>query len=199
MPKIEVDEADFVSNNKLRDTVRKMMANPQAAKLLKLAETEIDPTVVHPEIQMERVLDERVGAIQKSVSDFITESKAAREKDESERRLDKLQNSIDAGIAKLRSEEGLTDEGEKALRELMVKKGETDVFDAWAVFQRHNPPPPPAAPSSGRMFDVISAAKSGDDEFIKGMIESRGDNQGLVDKIAWEAINEVRADQGKRR
>lgn len=198
MPKIEVDEADFVSNQKLRETVRKMMANPQSAKLLKLAEKEIDPTVVHPEIEMEKVLDERVGAIQKSVSDFIAASTSQREKDESERRLDKLENSITAGIAKLRAEEGLTDEGEKALRELMVKKGETDVFDAWAVFQRHNPPPPPAAPSSGRMFDVISAAKSGDDEFIKGMVESRGENQALVDKIAWEAINEVRGAAQKR-
>ena len=198
MPKIEVEETDFLKGQNLRRTVEKMLANPKSAKLLKLAETEIDPSITHPELEMERVVEERVGALAKTVTDFITESKTQREKDESERRLDKLATSIDAGIAKLRSEEGLTDEGEKALRELMVKKGETDVFDAWAVFQRHNPPPPPAAPSSGRMFDVISAAKSGDDEFIKGMIESRGDNQALVDKVAWDAINEVRSASQKR-
>ena len=74
----------------------------------------------------------------------------------------------------------------------MTKKGIMDVDDAGLFFLRHNPPPPPAAPASGRMFDVISAAQSGNDEFIKGMIEAAGDNQQLVDKVAWDAINEVR-------
>jgi len=195
MPKIEVDEEEFLANQKLRNTVKAMLAKPSSAKLLKLAEKEIDPTVVHPEIEMETVVNAKVGELTKTVTDFITESKTQREKDEAERRLEKLSNSIDSGIARLRQTEGLTDEGEKALRELMTKKGETDVDDAWAIFLRHNPPPPPAAPASGRMFDVISAARSGDDEFVKGLLESRGENQQLVDKVAWDAINEVRGAQ----
>src|SRR5258708_2828947 len=186
MPNIEVDEAEFLANKKLRETVRKMLEKPSAAKLLKLAEKEIDPTISHPEIEMERAVDEKVGALTKTVTDFIAESKTAREKDAEDRRLERLQESMESGITRLKAEEGLTDEGEKALRELMTKKGIPDVDDAWAIFQRHNPPPPPAAPSSGRMFDVISAAKNGDDEFIKGMIESRGENQSLVDKVAWD-------------
>ncbi len=198
MPKIEVDEQDFLRNEKLRKTVEAMLAKPSSAKLLKMAEKEIDPTVVHPEIEMEKVVEERVGALAKTVTDFITESKTQREKDDADRKLEKLQVSVESGIAKLRSDEGLTDEGEKALREMMTKKGIMDVDDAWAVFQRHNPPPPPAAPASGRMFDVISAARDGNDEFIKGMIESRGENQALVDKVAWDAINEVRGAQQKR-
>jgi hypothetical protein len=199
MPKIEVEETDFLKGQNLRKTVEKMLANPKSAKLLKLAETEIDPSITHPELEMEKVVEERVGALAKTVTDFIAESKTQREKDESERRLDKLATSIDAGIAKLRAEEGLTDEGEKALRELMVKKGETDVFDAWAVFQRHNPPPPPAAPSSGRMFDVISTARDGSDDLLKKMIEGRGEDNAAVDKAAWDAINEVRAANGTQR
>ena len=195
MPKIEVDEEEFLANQKLRNTVKAMLAKPSSAKLLKLAEKEIDPTVVHPEIEMETVVNAKVGELTKTVTDFITESKTQREKDEAERRLEKLSNSIDSGIARLRQTQGLTDEGEKALRELMTKKGETDVDDAWAIFQRHNPPPPPATPASGRMFDVISAARSGDDEFVKGLLESRGENQQLVDKVAWDAINEVRGAQ----
>jgi hypothetical protein len=198
MPKIEVDEEDFLRNEKLRKTVQAMMAKPSSAKLLKLAEKEVDPTVVHPELEVENMVNDRVGKLEKSVSDTLAEMKAAREQDANERKLERLQGSIESGIARLRVEEGLTDEGEKALRELMVKKGETDVDDAWAIFQRHNPPPPPAAPASGRMFDVISAAQSGNDEFIKGMIESRGENQQLVDKVAWDAINEVRGAQQKR-
>jgi hypothetical protein len=195
MPKIEVDEEQFLQNEKLRKTVSAMLAKPSAAKLLKLAEKEIDPTVVHPEIEMETVVNAKVGELTKTVTDFITESKTQREKDEAERRLEKLSNSIDSGIARLRQTEGLTDEGEKALRELMTKKGETDVDDAWAIFLRHNPPPPPAAPASGRMFDVISAARQGDDDLLKKMIEGRGDDSAAVDRAAWEAINEVRGAQ----
>jgi hypothetical protein len=195
MPKIEVDEEEFLANEKLRKTVKAMLAKPSAAKLLKLAEKEIDPTVVHPELEMESVVNAKVGELTKTVADFITESKTQREKDAEERRLEKLQQSMESGIARLKSDEGLTDEGEKALRDLMTKKGIVDPDDAWAIFQRHNPPPPPAAPASGRMFDVISAAKSGDDEFIKGLLESRGENQQLVDKVAWDAINEVRGAQ----
>jgi hypothetical protein len=198
MPKIEVDEEDFLKSQRLRETVRKMMDKPSAAKLLKLAEKEIDPTVVHPDLEFEQVVDKRVGELTKTVTDFIAESKSAREKDAEERKLEKLQASMESGIARLKSDEGLTDEGEKALRELMTKKGIPDVDDAWAVFQRHNPPPPPAAPSSGRMFDVISSARTGDDEFIKGLIESRGENQQLVDKMAFDAINEVRGAQKRR-
>lgn len=198
MPKIEVDEEDFLRNEKLRKTVQAMMAKPSSAKLLKLAEKEIDPTVVHPELEVESMVNERVGKVEKSVTDAIAELRADREKEKSERNLERMQSSIEAGIANLRTTEGLTDEGEKALREMMTKKGIPDVDDAWAVFQRHNPPPPPAAPASGRMFDVISAARSGNDEFIKGMIEARGENQQLVDKVAWDAINEVRGAQQKR-
>ncbi len=192
MPKIEVDEEDFLRNEKLRKTVQAMMAKPSSAKLLKLAEKEIDPTVVHPELEVENMVNDRVGKVEKSVTDAIAELRADREKEKSERNLERIQGSIEAGIASLRASEGLTDEGEKALRDMMTKKGIMDVDDAWAVFLRHNPPPPPAAPASGRMFDVISAAQSGNDEFIKGMIEARGDNQQLVDKVAWDAINEVR-------
>ncbi len=192
MPKIEVDEEDFLRNEKLRKTVQAMMAKPSSAKLLKLAEKEIDPTVVHPELEVENMVNDRVGKVEKSVTDAIAELRADREKEKSERNLERIQGSIESGIARLRASEGLTDEGEKALREMMTKKGIMDVDDAWAVFLRHNPPPPPAAPASGRMFDVISAAQSGNDEFIKGMIEARGDNQQLVDKVAWDAINEVR-------
>lgn len=195
MPKIEVDEEEFLANQKLRNTVKAMLAKPTAAKLLKLAEKEVDPTVVHPEIEMENVVNERVGKIEKSVTDAIAELKALRETDANERKLERLSNSIDAGIARLKRDEGLTDEGEKALRDLMTKKGETDVDDAWAIFQRHNPPPPPAAPASGRMFDVISAARQGDDDLLKKMIEGRGEDNAAVDKAAWDAINELRGAQ----
>ena len=91
MPKIEVDEEDFLRNEKLRKTVQAMMAKPSSAKLLKLAEKEIDPTVVHPELEVENMVNDRVGKVEKSVTDAIAELRADREKEKSERNLERIQ------------------------------------------------------------------------------------------------------------
>jgi len=42
---------------------------------------------------------------------------------------------------------------------------------------------------------VISAARQGDDDLLKKMIEGRGDDSAAVDRAAWDAINEVRGAQ----
>jgi hypothetical protein len=79
----------------------------------------------------------------------------------------------------------------------MDAKGILDPEDAALIFERDNPPPPPAMPGGSGPWNFMEPSpESGDD--IKKLIESKGENGLLLDKMVREGLAEVRGTQGRR-
>lgn len=187
----EMDEEEFLTNQKLRATVAKIMANPEGKLLVQKAHKLVDPNAATPDLDARKPIDDALGV----VSTQIAELKAQREADNAERekreRLVELNGNIETGIAKLRKD-GWTDDGIKGVREIMETKGILDPEIAAAYFEKQHPPAAPVIPQSMSAFDYLNQPAEGGDEFLKALINSRGDSNGALDKRIHETLSEAR-------
>lgn len=192
MPKmVEIDEAEFLNNQTLRQTVAKILANPQAAKLVEQAHKLVDPNAKTPRLDQEAIVTAPVTELKKTVEELnkkIEDDKTAREQAD---KLAGLKAKVDAGYAQLRKD-GWTDEGIEGVKKLSEEKGILDPLDAAAIFLRDHPPQAPATPSGGTgAWNFVDSV--GDNEAdLKKLLDSKGDNNMLVDKMARDALNEIR-------
>ena len=116
---------------------------------------------------------------------------------EDERRETSLRSTLDKqerAFAKLKHEHRYTDEGVKAVRELMEAKGLLDVDDAVAIFERTHPPQMPATPAGGVTGASWGFADTNDqtDALIKELLANKGEGN-AVDRLAGQALQEFRA------
>src|ERR1700719_3801302 len=102
MPKIEVDEEQVRQDAKLRETVAKMLADPQAKRLVQQAHKLVDPNAVTPDLDREEAIKEPVGKLEEKLNTLqksIDDDKSARE---AKAKLDALSTSIESGLDALR-------------------------------------------------------------------------------------------------
>ena len=187
---MEIDEADFQRSETLRKTVAKMLEHPSARRKLFEAQKEIDPNVSIPEIDAAKPIQDELAKMGARLDEFqktAAEEKAEREKNE---RLQKLNGDFERGRTALRAK-GATDEGIKAIEELMEKHGIIDHEVGLAYFEKLHPPATPASPAhSGRWDFFEDAAEQGDE--IKKLIEARGESEPLLRKMSDAALNDIR-------
>ena len=115
---IEVDEEEYLSSKKLRDTVATWMKNPAARRKLLEANKAADPKAEIPELDQPDPIEAKVTPVLdelKALRKEMAEDKAKREQDE---KLNALTSKIESGFRTLRSEHGLTAEGEQQIRKL---------------------------------------------------------------------------------
>src|SRR5581483_12252810 len=121
MAKIEVDEEDFQKSQALRQTVAKLWANPTARKKLQEAEKVLNPNIA-TEDDIVKPYVEKLDATQKQLNEYIEQQKKEKEEAEQKRAIDTIQARMAAGKAQLKKE-GYTDEGIKAIEDLMNAEG----------------------------------------------------------------------------
>ena len=194
MPKIEIEQDELDRLNRVQNTLRTIVANPKSKALLEEAHKIVDPQAVTPELDRINAIKEPVSAVEKKLDAFIKAQEDDKAEREKQAKLAKLTADREAGIAKLRSERW-TDEGIKKLETFMDEKGILDVEVAAAAFERLHPPATPAPPSSTR-WDFTEVGAGDADKDIKGLLESRGNNEILADKMANDALREHRASMG---
>src|ERR1700687_4085167 len=121
MPKIvtrEVDEDQLAADAALRARVTKLLAHPEAGKLLEQANKLVDPAAPTPRLDADKTKVD----LAKSVADELAGLRAERETEKAERaareKLDALGGSIQTGLAKLRRV-GWTDVGIAAVQKIM--------------------------------------------------------------------------------
>src|SRR5574337_1263076 len=90
MPKIEVEESDFLSGKAVVDVVAKMMSNPAARRKVQEARKLVDPNAVIPEIDAAKPYEEKLDALAKA----LDEEKAARLKEKEEREASEKQGEL---------------------------------------------------------------------------------------------------------
>jgi hypothetical protein len=200
MPKaIELDEGEYNQLVALRGIAQKIVSNKKANALLEQAHKLVDPNVPTPTLDAERDHNEPLTALQKKYDDEIAAIRKERDDEKRDATLASIAQKQADGIARLKRERW-TDEGVAAVQKLMETKGLLDVDDAVAIFERNNPPAIPATPGGGisgawNFTDIQGEA----DKSIKDLIDSKGQNDQIADRMAGQALNEFRQSMGVRR
>lgn len=196
MPTIEVDENAFVNNQRLVGLVQKMLANPKARQKVLEAHKEVDPNVVIPEIDARKPVEDALSVVTKKMDDFIAEHRAEKAKEREDAQRNEFVSKFERGRQSLR-EQGVTDDGLKAVEDLMAKAGIVDHEIGWAAFSKLNPEPEPAPPAPNFGFGgIFSDVSKNPDEFIKAMHASRGNDEAALDRRIHEVLMETRQKNG---
>lgn len=183
----EIDETQLANYRNLSDLMGKMMADPNARKLVQQAHKAINPNVVIPEIDATKPIMEEIGKVREE----LAAEKKAREDEttkrvEAERRAE-LNGKWGQGQGRLR-EQGYTAEGIGAIEKIMEERGIVDHEVAAAYFDRLNPPTTPVA-SSGNRFDIFSPEQRSD-ENIKMLFDGKVDS--FLNTTINQALKDVR-------
>jgi len=190
MPAVEIDEVELLRLRRQDQTVHALMANPKAKRKVLEAYKEHDPSAKIPELDMEEAARKPVEDLSKTVAELqkqMADDKAEREK---QAKLDQLNGNVEAGFAKLRRG-GWQDEGIEAVRKLMDEKGILDPEIAAAYYEKQHPPQAPATPSGVGGWNFVENVQDSEAD-LKKLLESKGNNESLADKMAREALQEVR-------
>ena len=193
MAVIEVDEAEFASLKRVRDTVAKIATTPEAKKLLQKAHKLVDPNAVTPDLDADEAKVKETTEWQKKFEELeskIAAKDAEREKNES---LAALNSKFEAGRAALR-EQRYTKEGIDAVEKFMQERGLPDHEVAAAYLEKQNPPQEVMNPRAFGSFNFIEPPKD-DDAFLKALLDSKGDDDSAVLKAAVDAVGDLRGGQ----
>jgi hypothetical protein len=190
---VEIDEEQYLRDQQLRRALEKVVANPKAKLLLQEAHKMVDPQAITPELDREKSESERITAMRKEFDDF----KAAVEKEKAEaaaaRQAEALKLSVDTGLARLKREQHLTDEGIAAVRKLMEEKGILNADDAFAIFERQNPAPPPLTPRGNGAWNFLDIPEGQDGAaYAKKLLDSKGANDLVLDGEVNATLNNIR-------
>lgn len=195
MPVVEIDEVELQRLKRVEGVVGTILKSPAARKHLAKAQKVVNPEdPLAKEADAVDPIEARFSDLAKANEDLrkqIADDKAEREQNA---KLADLRKMRDDGFAKLRADRW-TDDGLKKLEELMERKGILDPLDAAAIYERDNPPPAPITPSQVGAWNFLQLPNENADADLKALIESKGQNESLVDKMAMSALQDFRSQQ----
>ena len=200
MAKIEVDEEEYARQKRVYDTLAKIVADPKRKAKLEALHKEVDPNVPTPTLEAEKALNEPVEAIRKEFADFKKSQEDDRAKRTEEDQRAALTTRFETGRGKLRAA-NWTDDGIKAVEDLMEKQGILDHEIAAAYIEKQNPPQPPAMPGGTGSWNFLDIPAEDKDADIKRLITQtalKESSDSVTDKMARDALNEFRSATARR-
>lgn len=186
---IEVDEEEFLRNEKLRQEVATIWANPEAKKLIQRAQKLVNPKAVTPDLDRDEHDNEKLKSVNEKLDAMAKLLADQQEAADREKKLAAFEAKVESGIAKLRAQ-GWTQEGIDGVRKLMEDKGLPDPEDAAILFERLHPPQTPISTGASSFFDIVNPQDN--DDFLKAMMASKGESDGAVSKKVAETLGELR-------
>lgn len=197
---VEIDESELLRLRRLGDTVGAMTRSPSAKRKLLEALKDVrpdDPSV--KELEKPDPTEDRFVRLERELAEERTARATAEAEREKNTKIDAIRREQDAGFADLRRAKW-TDDGIAKVRAVMEEKGILDVAIAAKWIESQMPPPSdPIMPGGHGGWNFADALAGETDADLKRLIESKGENEGLLRKMAGEAINEVRGSTGARR
>lgn len=191
---VEIDEEQFLRDKNLRAQVERIMANTDARLLVEQAAKMVDPQAKTPTLDSRKVVEEPIGELRKEMREFIAAQNKDREDREATTKRQQIQDQVATGLARLRAS-GWTDEGVKGVEKIMEEKGILDTDIAAAFFEKQHPPQAPVKSGGAGAWNFMDLPDTDGD--LKKLVETRGDHEGLLQKMAIDALNDVRG--GTRR
>ncbi len=196
MAKIEVDEEEVRSNAALRGAVSTLWANPQARKLIQQAQKIVDPKAKTPDLDQDEALRAPVDEVRKEFRDYVAKTEGEKAEAEKNRKIAEMARLESDGLAQLRRE-GWMEEGIKAVKAKMDEKGLLDPLDAAKLIDKAQMPQTPVTPGGHGAWNFTEVPAEGAD-FIKKLIDTRGQNDMVVDNEARNILAEVRSSSLRR-
>ncbi len=187
---VEIDEAELLRLQRTGSTVADMFKSPGAKRKLLEALKEVrpdDPAV--KELEKADPTEARFADLEKKNSDLQARIDADKSEREKQDKLAVIQAEQSRGFAQLRTDKW-TDEGIAKVKEVMEQKGILDVAIAAKWIESQMPKQAPIQ-QSGSGWNFMEPPVDQNDDYKK-LIESKGENDSLLRKLAGEAINEVR-------
>jgi hypothetical protein len=195
---VEIDETQLASLQNTAKIVQGMLKNPNTRRKVLEAYKEYDPNAAVPELDVNEPVVKRMNDLESAVIEFMKKEREDREKERTESRLNEIRSQAEAGRRMLK-ERGYTEEGIKKIEEFRDTKGLVDYNDAIRLWEFDNPPPQVAEPASGmNFFDMIHNDPAVENDFNKRLYDSAGQDDSAVDRMARQAIQELRG-AGPRR
>lgn len=193
----EISEADLQEYDGLRTKLQKLAANKNARKLLERAWKEVEPTARTPTVDEETAALAPIKAIEDKFDKFVADEAARRQKEEADRKLADFGAQVEREYGVLRAE-GWTQEGIDGVKKIAEEKSLMP-SDAAAIFLKEHPPQEIANPRgvSGPWNFMEPTDDSSKD--IKSLIESKGDNEGVLNRMIASTLSEVRGSPQTRR
>jgi hypothetical protein len=191
MALVEIDETELSNYRKLAETYNKALTNPKSRPLLIDAIAEVDERVAQaPDRIIRREVDERFGAINTKLDEFLTAFKTERETDRENQQRRELEQNLNAG-REIARRSGYDADGLKVLEEFKAEQGILDYGDAIAAYERRFPPPTPVA-TGGNRWDFLSVPESEAPD-LKPLLESNGDSEAWLNKTIQQTLRDVRS------
>jgi hypothetical protein len=195
---VEVDETQLASLQNTAKIVQGLLKNPKTRRKVLEAYKEYDPTAAVPELDVTEPVVERMNNLEGAVIEFMKKEREDREKEKTESQLERIRQEAERGRRML-MDRGYTPEGITKLEEFRNQKGLVDYNDAVRLYELDNPPPAVAEPTSGmNFFDMMQNDVSADVEFNKQLHASLGQDDSAVNRMARQAIQEMRGAPSRR-
>ncbi len=137
MALIEDSELQALQNSKA--LIDRLAGNPKTRKRTLELLKELNPSLVIPELDAARPVEQAIGEIRKEIAD-LRDSKSV------EQAKDHAQKQIDAGRRKLR-EQGYSQESIDAVEKLMQERGSVDYEATAALYEKEHAPEESISPS----------------------------------------------------
>lgn len=190
MARIEIEEADLLANQGVVNTVKAMLGNPEARKLVLKAQKIVKPDAVIPEIdaavpfqtELEKMREES-----RALTKRLDDEKAERE---ARGKIDEFTTAWENQKSGLRREGYLTETIDE-IEKLAKERGIPDLEAAAALHTKLHPPAEPASPSGFGSFNFFEPSeKEGED--MKKLLETRGESEGVLNTMIQKGLADVR-------
>lgn len=193
MPKIEIEEADLLAQNRIFEAVKKIAANPKARDLLNQAQKIVDPTVVTAtdyQDELRKEIAERDKKIDELAKKF-EDDKTARE---AEAKKQAFVSEWEAQKQVVRDRyPDLNAEGMAAIQKLAEEKAIPNFEAAAALFRELNPPATPAASDGPVHWNLFDAPQQdGMKDYIDALMKGGGEDARAEEKMIADTLAEVR-------
>lgn len=190
MAKVEIDETELLNYRSVSHAVQAILKDPEAADLLVRAKRKALPDAPPGDYEKQRAPIENVSKELAELRKQMAEDKAERER---AARVAEFTATWEGGKGKLR-QAGYTDEGVAAIEKLAQERGIPDLEAAQALFDKLNPPQEPSSPSGFGTWDFFSTDDKGQpqDDYIKRLFDSRGDDDNAVLREARKVLQQER-------
>lgn len=187
---VEVDEEELLRDRTLRGVLNKMLSNPKAKLLVQQAHKLVDPQAITPELDQTNGAASAVDEVKGEVASLRAQLATEKTEREQAEKLLQLGDKIERGLNKLRSK-GVTEEGIAGVRKIMDDEGITNPDIAWDHFEKLHPPQNPVSNSGSGAWNFMDMQTDSSDD-LKRLVETKGENVPLLDKMARDALNDVR-------
>ncbi|PWU21820.1 MAG: hypothetical protein C5B50_00625 [Verrucomicrobia bacterium] len=189
---IEVDEVAYQQQQSALATLAGILKKPGARKLLQQAQKEAFPDLPIPELDAAKPLHDEISGLKQSLADVQAKIDAEKAEQKAEEQRRQLKSTYEAGRETLRKNHRYTPEGIKKIEEMMEAKGILSHEDGRLLYEALNPPQSPVAPAGFGSWDFAQQIGEGGTD-LKKLMDSKGEDDQLVAKMARDALNEFRS------